>query len=173
MPPSHLRGQFGGECIVGALLGSQLKLVPMRVESFARFTDRFPQGLVMRSPAGSSRACGVNPYAGYDSAAAPFLYRGKYTDAVPPLARVVVVGNEAWALDLLKERGRVEAGDLVLSWQPGQASPLDTGDIDHGRDIGNVVVQRKTSHGLVDAVYDESFAFAFRAFHPDAPIHAK
>jgi uncharacterized protein DUF3179 len=165
--------QFGGDCIVGALLGSQLKLVPMRVESFAQFADRFPHGLVMRPPAGSNRTYGVNPYAGYDRATAPFLYRGKYTDAVPPLARVVVVGNEAWALDLLKQRGRIEAGDLVLTWKPGQASALDAADIDLGQDIGNVVVQRRMSHGLVDAVYDESFAFAFRAFHPGAPIHEK
>jgi uncharacterized protein DUF3179 len=165
--------QFGGDCIVGALLGSQLKLEPMRVESFGRFAARFPQGLVMRPPAGSERAYGVNPYAGYDRAAAPFLYHGNYTGQVAPLARVVAVGNEAWTLDLLKKRGQIEAGDLVLSWQPGQASALDAADIDLGQDIGNVVVQRKTSRGLVDAVYDESFAFAFRAFHPDAPIHAE
>jgi hypothetical protein len=165
--------QFGGDCIVGVLVGAQLKLVPMRVESFARFAARFPHGFVMQPPTDRERAYGVNPYAGYDSATAPFLYSGKYTDAVPPLARVVVVGNEAWTLDLLKQRRRIEASDLVLSWQPRQASPLDTADIDLGRDIGNVVVERKTSHGLVDAVYDESFTFAFRAFHPNGTIHAK
>ncbi|HEV8679660.1 MAG TPA: DUF3179 domain-containing protein [Stellaceae bacterium] len=165
--------QFGGDCIVGALLGSQLKPVAMRVESFGRFTERLPHGLVMRPPAGSGRTYGTNPYAGYDSAAAPILYRGKYTGRVPPLARLVVVGNEAWTLDLLKKRGSIEVGDVVLSWQPGQASPLDTAAIDLGQEIGNVVVQRKTSQGLVDAVYDESFAFAFRAFHPNGTIHAE
>jgi len=40
-------------------------------------------------------------------------------------------------------------------------------------DIGNVVVQRRTARGLEDAVYDVSFAFAFHAFHPQAPIHVK
>jgi hypothetical protein len=163
--------QFGGDCIVGSLLGAQLELLPMRIESFARFAARFPQGLVLRSPSGSGRGYGTNPYAGYDSAAAPFLYRGNYNGPVAPLARVVALGNEAWTLDLLKRRGRIEAGDLVLTWQPGQASPLDTEDIDLGQDIGNVVVQRRTSRGLIDAVYDESFAFAFRAFHPDGLIH--
>ena len=127
----------------------------------------------MRSPSGSGRAYGTNPYAGYDSAAQPFLYRGNYSRSVAPLARVIAVGSEAWTLDLLKRRGRIEAGDLMLTWQPGQASPLDTEDIDLGQDIGNVVVQRRTSRGLIDAVYDESFAFAFRAFHPDGPIHAE
>lgn len=165
--------QFGGDCIVGALLGAQLNILPMRVESFARFAARSPQGRVLLPPAGSNRAYGTNPYAGYDSAAQPFLYRGKYDGPVAPLARVVSVGEEAWTLDLLKKRRRIEAGDLVLTWNPGQASPLDTGDIDAGADIGNVVVRRRTSHGLVDATYDESFAFAFHAFHPNAPIHAQ
>jgi len=34
-------------------------------------------------------------------------------------------------------------------------------------------VQRRTARGLEDAVYDVSFAFAFHAFHPQAPIHVK
>ena len=165
--------QFGGECIVGALLGAELKLVPMRVESFDRFAARFPHGRVLLPPAGSQRGYGRNPYGSYDSAAAPFLYHGKYSEAVAPLARVVTVGEEAWTLDLLKRRRRIETGDLVLAWEPGQASPLDTADIDSGQDIGNVVVQRRTPHGLEDAIYDVSFAFAFRAFHPHAPIHAE
>jgi Protein of unknown function (DUF3179) len=165
--------QFGGECIVGALLGAELKLVSMRVESSERFAARFPHGRVLLPPQGSQRAYGRNPYGGYDSAAAPFLYRGKGVGPVAPLARVVAVGEEAWTLDLLKKRRRIEAGELVLTWEPGQVSPLDTADIDAGQDIGNVVVQRRTAHGLEDAVYDESFAFAFRAFHPNAPIHVE
>jgi Protein of unknown function (DUF3179) len=165
--------QFGGECIVGALLGAELKLVPMRVESFDRFASRFPHGRVLLAPAGSQRAYGQNPYGGYDSAAAPFLYRGKYAGPVAPLARVVAVGDEAWTLDLVKQRRRIEAGHLVLTWEPGQASPLDTADIDAGQDIGNVVVQRRRAEGLEDSVYDVSFAFAFHAFHPNAPIHAE
>jgi hypothetical protein len=86
---------------------------------------------------------------------------------------VITVGDEAWTLDLLKKRRRIEAGDLILTWEPGQASPLDTAQIDAGQDIGNVVVQRRAAEGLEDAVYDVGFAFAFRAFHPNAPIHAE
>jgi len=165
--------QFGGDCIVGALLGAELKLTPMRVEAFDHFAARFPHGLVLLPPAGNQHGYGHNPYGGYDSASTPFLYRGKYAGPVAPLARVVTVGEEAWTLDLLKKRRRIEAGELVLTWKPGQSSPLDTTDIDAGRDIGNVVVRRWTAEGLEDAVYDVSFAFAFRAFHPQAPIHAE
>ena len=165
--------QFGGECIVGALLAAELKLVPMRVESFERFAARFSNGRVLLPPAGSQRAYGRNPYGGYDRASSPFLYRSRYDGPAAPLARVITVGDEAWTLDLLKKRHRIEAGDLVLTWRAGQASPLDTTEIDAGQDIGNVVVQRRTAEGLEDEVYDVSFAFAFRAFHPQAPIHAE
>jgi hypothetical protein len=165
--------QFGGECIVGALLGTRLKPLPARVESVERFRSRFPNGraLVPRDP--EARRYGSNPYVGYDGAERPFLYRGALPEDVPPLARVVTVGDEAWALDLIKERCRIEAGDLVITWESGQSSPLDAATIAEGRDIGNVVVQRRTSTGLEDAIYDVSFAFAFHAFHPQATIHIR
>jgi hypothetical protein len=163
--------QFGGECIVGALLGAQLKLLPARVEAAERFRARFPQGQILVPPDPSVRSYGRNPYVGYDRAERPFLYRGTTPTEIPPLARLVIVGEEAWSLDLVKKRQRLQAGDLVLTWEPGQASPLDAAVIDEGRDIGNVVVQRRVSGRLEDVVYDVSFAFAFHAFHPNAPIH--
>jgi hypothetical protein len=162
--------QFTGQAIVGEMLGAELKFVPARVESMARFRERFPEGKVLAPPARSGRAYGMNPYTRYDSAARPFLYRGEYSEKVPPLARVVAVDGKAWTLDLVRQRRRIEAGDLVIVWEPGQASPLDASDIARGRDIGNVVVQRRTENGFTDAVHDISFAFAFSAFHPDAPI---
>src|SRR5260370_32480436 len=115
-------------------------------------------------PKGSGRAYGTNPYAGYDRAAKPFLYHGNYDDRIPPLARVVVVGDQAWTLELLMKRRKIEAGDLLLSWEPGQSSPLDATTIDAGPDICNVVVERRTPLGLEDTVYAVSFAFSFRAF---------
>jgi len=165
--------QFLGEAIVGELVGKRLPLVPSRVESFERFAERFPSGQVLVPPRAGGRAYGTNPYVGYDRSERPFLYRGRHDDPVPPLARVVAVGDQAWTLELLMQRRRIEAGDLVLTWEPGQSSPLDAAAIEAGRDIGNVVVQRRTAAGMADAVYDVSFAFAFRAFHPNGPIHAE
>ncbi len=165
--------QFAGECIVGALLGAELKILPVRVESIERFRARFPAGQVLVPPDPAARFYGRNPYVGYDRADQPFLFNGPLPLGIAPLARVVAVGDEAWTLDLLKKRHRIETGDLVITWEPGQRSPLDTALIGQGQDIGNVVVQRRTSHGLDDAVYDVSFAFAFHAFHPQAPIHAE
>ena len=70
------------------------------------------------------RRYGKNPYEGYDSLSQPFLYRGELPDGIPPLARVVTVGKEAWALSLVRERKRITMGDVVITWEPGQASAL-------------------------------------------------
>jgi len=165
--------QYGGDCIVGALVGAELKYLPARIESVERFRERFPQGRVLVPPDPEGLDYGRNPYVGYDRSERPFLYRRSLPLGVPPLARVVSVGEQAWTLDLVKSRHPLETGDLVITWEPGQSSPLDTAQIDAGQDIGNVVVQRHTVRGLEDAVYDVSFAFAFHAFHPQAPIHAE
>lgn len=167
--------QFLGAAIVGTLTGTRLRLLPVRIESYGRMKQRLAgrrDGVRVLVPADAGRrAYGRNPYVGYDGAQAPFLYRGPYDRPIPPLARVVVVDGMAWALDLLRARRTIRAGDLRLGWTPGQASALDTGVIADGRDVGNVVVQRRTAAGWTDAVYDVSFAFAFHAFHPDGTLH--
>ena len=112
-------------------------------------------------------------YAGYDQATSPFLYGGPMPEKLPAMARVVVVGGQAWELELLRERGRVETDTHVLTWTAGQNSALDARDIAEGRDVGNVVVRRKTADGLEDAVYDVTFAFVFKAFHPDGTWHLR
>ncbi len=163
--------QFLGEAIAGALTGERLAILPSRVESFGRFVaGGGGQVLMPNDPA--LRSYGSNPYAGYDGAHWPFLYRGAYPlAAVPPLARVARVGKRAWTVELLRKRGRIEAGDLVLEWTPGQNSALDKPVIREGRDIGNVTVRRRAGDGLKDAVHDVTFAFAFLAFTPDGVIH--
>ncbi len=163
--------QFLGLAIVGEMTGKQLRMIPSRLESFASFAARAPDGLVQVPNDPRLRAYGANPYAGYDRSARPFLYRGDLPEGIAPLARVVRVGEEAWALDLVREAGEIETGDLRIIWEPGQASALDTGLIAEGQEVGNVVVQRRTGRGWEDAVYSVDFAFAFGAFHPDGRIH--
>jgi hypothetical protein len=162
--------QFLGEAIVGELTGRQLGMIPARLESLARFKQRAPEGKV-QVPDASIRAYGQNPYVGYDSLPRPFLYAGPLPDDIAPLARVVRVGDQAWSLELLRQRGEIMRDDLRLSWQPGQASALDSGAIAEGADVGNVVVERQSADGWRDAVYSVDFAFAFRAFHPEGTIH--
>ena len=72
---------------------------------------------------------------------------------------------------MLRDKGRIAKGDLVLSWQPGQASALDADRIRDGRDVGNVVVQRVKDGRTTDVVYDVTFAFVYNAFYPGRDIH--
>jgi hypothetical protein len=165
--------QFLGEAIVGELTGTWLEMVPSRLESMDSFRERAPDGQVLVPNNPRARAYGRNPYVGYDSAEAPFLFRGDLPEEVPAMSRVVRVGEEAWSLDLLREKGTIETGDLRLSWTPGQASALDAGEIAAGFDVGNVLVERRGADGWEDEVYSVDFAFAFRAFVPDGPIHTE
>lgn len=164
--------QFTGTGIVGSMTGKSLTMIPARVESFSKFRNRMgmqAKVLVPNNP--GMRPYGANPYGGYDSSPRPFLYRGEMPEGIKPLAYVVAVGKEAWALDLVKQKKEIVAGDLRISWEAGQNSALDKGDISEGRDIGNIVVQRKTDGKWADAVHDLTFAFTFHAFVPDGRIH--
>ncbi|MCG8594593.1 MAG: DUF3179 domain-containing protein [Kiloniellales bacterium] len=165
--------QFLGEAVVGELTGSRLKAIPARLESWERFSARHADGKVLMPNGDVRRPYGVNPYRGYDSSAEPFLYRGDYPKDIAPMTRVVAVGTQAWSLPLLRDKGRIESGDLVLTWEAGQSSALDGGTIAEGRDVGNVVVQRKTESGLADVPYDVTFAFVFHAFQPEGTWHLK
>ncbi|MEM7043141.1 MAG: DUF3179 domain-containing protein [Pseudomonadota bacterium] len=169
--------QFTGEAIVGEMTGQTLTSIPSRLESFANFKARAAEidpggGWVLVPNNDTMRAYGVTPYAGYDSLAKPFLYNGELPAEIAPLARVVRVDDQAWSLDLVRDRGEIVTdGGLRLRWEEGQASALDRSAIAQGLDVGNVVVEEKTAEGSwVDAVYTVDFAFAFRAFYPDVEI---
>jgi hypothetical protein len=152
-----------GEGIVGELTGVQLTQLPAMMESWAQFRARHPDGLVMAQP-GWPRQYGANPYAGYDSLDRPFLYDGEDPPhGISPLARVVRVGTRAWPLDRLRQAGRLEEAGVVLTWEEGQASALDSGNIAQGQEVGTV---RVTDAQGRPVVHDMPFAFAFHAFHP-------
>jgi hypothetical protein len=163
--------QFLGEAIVGARTGTRLTALPARLESWALFSRRHPDGKVLIPNNPEMRAYGANPYTGYDGASVPFLYNGEFPQGIEPMARVVAVGDRAWALDLVRRQGRIEDGDLVLTWEAGQNSALDTRAIAEGRDVGNVLVQRRGAGGLEDIPYDVTFAFVFHAFQPQGTLH--
>jgi hypothetical protein len=163
--------QFIGEGIVGEMTGKRLKMLPARVESLANFRKRFKTAKILVPNHPGMRAYGRNPYAGYDSAARPFLFRGEFPKGIKPMAYVVAVGKQAWPLELIRRKKTVTSGDLRLSWSAGQNSALDSRTIESGRDLGNVVVQKKDASGWRDAVHDLTFAFVFHTFVPDGVIH--
>lgn len=158
--------QFTGEAVVGDLTGATLETIPTRLESWGSFVERHPDGLAMAEPRGHGRSYGRNPYAGYDGAARPFLYRGEDPPhGIAPLARVVRVRDRAWPLERLRRAGRLEEAGVRLFWRRGQASALDTGRLADGREVGDVVVVDAATGEPV--VHEVVFAFAFHAFHPE------
>lgn len=159
--------QFTGEAIVGRFTGRMLKAVPSRIESFSLFKERYPRGQVL-IPTVKSRRYGKNPYVKYDTKKWPFLYDGDYDGDIPPMARLVAVGVEAWPLSLIRKKKIIRHNGLLITWQAGQNSALDRRKIKQGRDIGNVTVTREG----VDVVYHIPFAFAFKAFHPAGFIYS-
>lgn len=154
-----------GQAIVGELNGSKLHSLPTWMESWAEFKARNPQGLVMAKPTAYQRAYGKNPYAGYDSMPHPFLFNGENPPhGIPPLVRVVRVGERAWPLTRLSGEPHVEEAGVVITWTKGQASALDTDEIANGKDVGSIRVRDAQGR---DVAHDVMFAFAFHAFWPD------
>ena len=171
----NLWQQFTGRPIVGELSATDIKLrrYASRLESFSRFAARVPDAHVMSGGEFSNFTLsnsGQNPYVGYDTSARPFLFNGQLPDGIEPLARVIAVEgfDKAYALILLRERGTIVDGDLIFTWHAGQNSAVDDMQISRGRDVGNVLVQRRTPMGLEDVAHEVTFAY--HAFEPDNEI---
>ncbi|PWK61721.1 DUF3179 domain-containing protein [Roseicyclus mahoneyensis] len=155
--------QATGQGIAGAMTGRELTQLPAWMESWAAFRTAHPDGLVMGEP-DWRRAYGTNPYRSYDTTR-PFLYSGEDPPhGIPPLERVVRVGDRAWPMTRLSREGTITEAGVTLTWAVGQASALDTSNLGDGREVGNVRVRDGAGR---DVAHDIPFAFAFHAFHPN------
>ena len=161
--------QYTGDAIVGDLTGRTLTLLASRLSSWERFRTAHPGGRVLVPDDPRSRHYGVNPYVGYDTRPAPFLYDGELPEGIAPLERVVAVGDRAWSFEHLRAMRTVDAGDFVISWEPGQASAVDASMVALGRDVGSVTVRTK-GPAPEDVPHHVTFAFVFHAFQPDAEV---
>lgn len=169
--------QFTGEAIMGSYVGTDLMMIPSRVESFARFAAENPDADVLVPNNPRMRRYGQNPYVNYDSRAAPYpLFTGTMPEDIGPMVRVVVVKDgdtpKAVTLAHLRLQEKLRLGNVELSWVAGQNSALDAQNIAEGRDVGNVMARKIRADGTLGAevVHDITFAFAFHAFHPESPI---
>ena len=153
-----------GQGIVGEHTGDWLVQLPAWMESWEEFRTRNPDGLVMDEPRWRRRY-GRNPYVGYDTSRRPFLYSGEEPPhGIPSLARVVRVGARAWTLERLREENVITEAGVTISWTAGQASALDSRNINEGRDVGTIRVKDENGD---DVPHDVLFAFAYHAFWPD------
>ncbi len=139
--------QATGQGIAGKFAGQRLRLLPSGMLSWADAREAYPEAEVLSRDTGHRRNYGRNPYAGYDSAERPFLYRGP--EVVPagsnPMERVLTVYHgeavEAVPYSLLEREGVVEleldGRRVVVFWQSGTASALDAQRVPEGRDVGS------------------------------------
>lgn len=164
--------QFIGEAIAGNYTGTKLKMLPSRLEGFADFAARHPQGKVLVPNDVGMRDYGRNPYAGYDTLPKPFLYDGEFPDGIDAMARVIVVRPNAQpplivSFEKLQAEKMFVHNGITLVWKPGQNSALDASDIAKGRDVGSVTAMAPDGAALP---HDVTFAFVAHAFHRDVAI---
>jgi len=138
--------QATGEAIAGELTGTQLEFYPAVIISWEDFKTAYPQGRVLSRETGFLRDYGRNPYLGYDDVNnPPFLYQGPDTPSqLPPVARVLTIDLNgeavAYPYETLEKIGavndRVGGEAVVIFWQAGTVSPLDSSTTASGRDVG-------------------------------------
>uniref|UniRef100_A0A7C4PY26 DUF3179 domain-containing protein n=1 Tax=Bellilinea caldifistulae TaxID=360411 RepID=A0A7C4PY26_9CHLR len=141
--------QASGEGIAGHYAGQYLIYYPATIVAWQDFRERFPDGKVLSRETGYNRPYGRNPYIGYDDINnPPFLYDGPPTpQTLPPKARVLAIAtpNEAVAYpyEVLSQvrviNDQVDGQPILILWQKGVASALDTSIISEGNDVGSAV----------------------------------
>jgi len=141
--------QFSGDAIVGELTGAHLTFLPAQIISWSAFKEAYPRGDVLSRETGFNRSYGTNPYPGYDDVnSRPFLFDGSTDERLPAKELVVAVNigtqGVAYPVPALHTARLVEDTvdntPIVVLWQPGASSALDTSDLIDGRDIGQVGV---------------------------------
>jgi hypothetical protein len=149
--------QATGEAIAGELTGTQLEFYPATIISWEDFQTSYPQGTVLSRKTGYPRDYGRNPYVGYDDVNnPPFLYQGPATpDQLPPVARVLTIDVNgeavAYPYETLEKVGAVNdtVGDeaVVILWQAGTVSPLDSATTGSGYDVGTAAAFSRQLNG--------------------------
>ena len=149
--------QATGDAIAGEHTGAQLEFYPASMISWGDFKTSYPHGKVLSRETGRLRDYGHNPYIGYDDVNnPPFLYQGPATpDRLPPVARVLTIelNDEAVAYpyEALEKIGAVNdtiGGEaVVILWQTGTVSPLDSATTSSGRDVGTAAAFSRQLNG--------------------------
>jgi hypothetical protein len=157
--------QATGEGIAGKFAGEQLVFLPASIIGWGEFKENIPAGKVLSRETGFRRDYGRNPYTGYDNINnSPFLFRGPETPGkLPAMARVLTVDLEseavAYPYEQLQESGAINdmisGKEVVVLWQPGTASALDSAIIAEGEDVGAGTAYSRE-------VDDQVLTFSFR-----------
>lgn len=159
--------QFTGDAIIGRLTGTRLERIPSTIMSWRIFKGTYPDAQVLSKNTGFSRRYGSNPYPGYDDVnEKPFLYTGSFDPRLEAMARIIGIETESGestyiTLDRMKREKVIHEslGDtkIVVFWQKGTASAVDTSEIALGKDIGTTSVFIRTLNDReLDFVLDDN-----------------
>lgn len=143
--------QFLGEGLVGELAGAELEMLPAQIISLADFIENYPNGEVLSKETGfekQQQRYETNVYEGYDSKPNPRLFFGEIDDRLPSMELVVDVQSKGefkiYPHSVIQKKHVVndefKGLELVLFFQPGTRSILDTKDISEAKDIGSITV---------------------------------
>lgn len=150
---------FDGKAVVGILAGAELETLGSPLMSWDAFRSTYPDGQVLdERETGFVRNYGVNPYVGYDNPdSVPFLFVGDVDARQRAMQRVIGVelgaATLAVSLDLVAGTGpsatpvELDAQQLVILWEPGQSTALESSAIDGGRDVGSTGVFHPVADG--------------------------
>ena len=157
--------QLTGEGIVGTLAGERLTFIPAQIVAWETYAEAYPESEVLSRATGFNRRYGTNPYVGYDRVdEPPFLFFEETDGRLQPKERVAAVSiggaDVAFPFPVLAEErvvNHVVGGrDIVVFYEPGTCSALDTRAIASGKDVG--------ATGVFDPVVDGiKLSFAFEA----------
>ncbi len=137
--------QITGECLVGALTGKRLRLLPSQTVAFSSFRQASPDGQVLSRETGHSMLYGQSPYAEYEFGGRPPVDpsgRLAAKDRVLYLAS----GSSSKTFPLRQLRrwglvsGKVGKQRFVAFYQDGMVSAMDRERIADSRNAGAVGV---------------------------------
>ncbi|MCF6356426.1 MAG: DUF3179 domain-containing protein [Draconibacterium sp.] len=146
--------QFVGKGLVGKLTGAELEMLPAQIISMADFIENYPNGEVLSKETGfekQQKHYGTNVYEEYDSKPNPRLFFCEIDSRLPAMERVIdiqsmgefkiyphsTVAREKIINDEFKGL------KVVLFFQPGTNSILDSKDISTAKDIGSITVFKR------------------------------
>jgi hypothetical protein len=154
--------QLTGEAMVGAYSGTRLETVPSQVVGYQTFAQAYPDGVVLAGDQYiADISYGRNPYLGYDSNSAPFMYDGVLDTRLLATERVLASNINgyliAYPFSVLQKVYVVndQIGELSVAvfWQQGANSTQDQANIDDSKDVGMAMLFSRVVDGRVLTFY--------------------
>ena len=147
--------QLTAEAIVGELTGQTLEVLPSQILSWGEFKAQHPGAEVLSTDTGFDRPYSMNPYTGYDTGDSLLGIDEAPDPRLPAKERVSAIksGEDAVVYPFSRLESEPAVNDeidgepIVVLFNPGVRSSLDTARIADGRDTGTAGVFESTADG--------------------------